>query len=67
MILTFGRIDVDIVVPVPRLPRPGETILGSDDRLLPSGKDATRALAARHPTGSMPDPKDRFNKYAVRR
>lgn len=47
MILNFGSINVDLVVPVPHLPRPGETVLGGDYALLPGGKGANQALAAR--------------------
>jgi ribokinase len=47
MILVFGSINIDVLVPVPELPRPGETVLGGDYRLLPGGKGANQALAAR--------------------
>jgi ribokinase len=47
MILTFGSINADIVVPVPRLPQPGETVPGGSYELLPGGKGANQALAAR--------------------
>jgi ribokinase len=47
MILVFGSINVDILVPVPHLPAPGETVLGGDYALLPGGKGANQALAAR--------------------
>ena len=47
MIVIFGSINVDLIVPVPRLPRPGETVLGGDYALLPGGKGANQALAAR--------------------
>jgi len=47
MILVFGSINVDLVVPVGRLPRPGETVLGGDYALFPGGKGANQALAAR--------------------
>jgi ribokinase len=47
MILVFGSINVDVVVPVPHLPGAGETVLGGDYALLPGGKGANQALAAR--------------------
>ena len=47
MIVVFGAVNVDLIVPVPRLPRPGETVLGNDYALLPGGKGANQALAAR--------------------
>jgi ribokinase len=47
MILVFGSINVDLIVPVPHLPRPGETVLGGDYSILPGGKGANQALAAR--------------------
>jgi len=47
MLLVFGSINVDLIVPVPHLPRPGETVLGGDYALLPGGKGANQALAAR--------------------
>ena len=47
MILVFGSINVDLIVPVPHLPHPGETVLGEDYSILPGGKGANQALAAR--------------------
>ena len=47
MLLTFGSINVDLIVPVQNLPQPGETVLGADYSLLPGGKGANQALAAR--------------------
>jgi ribokinase len=47
VVVTFGSINVDLTVPVPSLPRPGETVLGGDYRLVPGGKGANQALAAR--------------------
>lgn len=53
MILIFGSINVDLVVPVPRLPDPGETVLGGDYALLPGGKGANQAMAARRAGGDV--------------
>ncbi len=47
MILVFGSINADLIVPVPRLPRPSETVLGGDYAISPGGKGANQALAAR--------------------
>lgn len=46
MITVFGSINVDLVTRVETHPRPGETIAGSDYRLIPGGKGANQALAA---------------------
>jgi ribokinase len=47
MIVVFGSINVDVLVPVPYLPGRGETVLGSSYRIAPGGKGANQALAAR--------------------
>jgi len=47
MIVVFGSINVDVLVPVPHLPVRGETVLGELYRLAPGGKGANQALAAR--------------------
>ena len=47
MIVVFGSINVDLLVPVPHLPSLGETVLGGDYRIAPGGKGANQALAAR--------------------
>lgn len=47
MILVFGSINIDLVIPAGRLPLPGETVLGGDYALLPGGKGGNQALAAR--------------------
>jgi ribokinase len=46
MIVVFGSINVDLIVPVADLPKPGETVLGGDYALLPGGKGANQAMAA---------------------
>ena len=45
-VLVLGSMNMDLVVRVPKLPRPGDTVLG--DRLLtvPGGKGANQAVAA---------------------
>jgi ribokinase len=47
MLLVFGSINLDIVVRVPHLPAPGETVLGGAARHEPGGKGANQAHAAR--------------------
>jgi ribokinase len=47
MITVFGSINVDLVTRTERIPGPGETVHGSDYRLVPGGKGANQALAAR--------------------
>ncbi|WP_040616497.1 ribokinase [Roseibium sp. TrichSKD4] len=47
MITVFGSINLDLVVSVPRLPGPGETVSGPDHQSFAGGKGANQALAAR--------------------
>jgi ribokinase len=46
VILVFGSVNLDLIVPVPVLPGPGETVLGEALRLEPGGKGANQAVAA---------------------
>lgn len=45
-VLVLGSINRDIVVCVPRIPRPGETVLGNSSAEYPGGKGANQAVAA---------------------
>lgn len=45
-VAVVGSLNVDFVVPAPRLPRPGETVLGGDHLRNPGGKGANQAVAA---------------------
>ncbi|GAA1267366.1 ribokinase [Saccharothrix xinjiangensis] len=44
--LVLGSANADLVVPVPRRPGAGETVLGGDAVVLPGGKGANTAVAA---------------------
>jgi ribokinase len=46
VILVFGSVNLDLIVPVPVLPEPGGTVLGEALRLEPGGKGANQAVAA---------------------
>ena len=45
-VCVVGSANLDIVVPVPRHPVPGETVLGGDHARIPGGKGANQAVAA---------------------
>jgi ribokinase len=45
-IVVIGSSNTDMVVKVPNIPAPGETILGSDFMTIPGGKGANQAVAA---------------------
>ena len=45
-ILVFGSLNMDLVVQAPRLPIPGETLLGDHFNTIPGGKGANQAVAA---------------------
>ncbi len=44
-IIVFGSINMDFIARTPRLPMPGETIIGYDFQNLPGGKGANQAVA----------------------
>jgi len=46
-VVVFGSSNTDMTVRVPRLPAPGQTILGSSFSISPGGKGANQAVAAR--------------------
>jgi ribokinase len=45
-IAVVGSLNMDLVVRSPRIPQPGETIIGSDYRNVPGGKGANQAVGA---------------------
>ena len=45
-IVVIGSINMDLVSRVPRLPAPGETVLGTAFAIIPGGKGANQAVAA---------------------
>lgn len=45
-VVVVGSLNMDFVVRMPRLPAPGETVLGQDFRMIPGGKGANQACAA---------------------
>jgi ribokinase len=47
VIVVFGSINVDLVTKVGHIPVPGETVLGPSYSVIPGGKGANQALAAR--------------------
>lgn len=46
MIVVFGSLNMDLIVPVAALPRPGETVLAPGYDRAPGGKGANQAVAA---------------------
>ena len=46
MIIVFGSINLDLIFNLPRIPAPGETVLGPSTRIEPGGKGANQAVAA---------------------
>lgn len=45
-ITVIGSVNIDLVVRSDRLPKPGETVLGHEFRVVPGGKGANQAVAA---------------------
>lgn len=45
-VLVIGSLNMDLVVQVPRVPRDGETVLGSEFHRYFGGKGANQAVAA---------------------
>lgn len=52
-ILVIGSSNTDLVLSCPRLPRPGETLLGGEFRRFPGGKGANQAVAAARAGGRV--------------
>lgn len=53
MITVFGSIGIDIIATGPKLPRPGETLRGTDFTTAPGNKGANQAVAALRAGGDM--------------
>jgi ribokinase len=52
-IVVLGSANMDLVVRQPRLPRPGETMFGSDFATVPGGKGLNQAVAAARAGGDV--------------
>jgi ribokinase len=52
-ILVVGSSNTDMVVRVPRIPKPGETVLGGEFTMAPGGKGANQAVAAARAGGHV--------------
>lgn len=53
MIVVFGSLNIDMVLSVPVIPRPGETVLCPEYKLYPGGKGANQAVAAARAGGDV--------------
>ena len=53
MIAVFGSVNIDLVTAVARIAAPGETVLGESYTIVPGGKGANQALAARRAGASV--------------
>jgi len=52
-ILIVGSSNTDLIIKVPEIPRPGETILGGEFMTFPGGKGANQAVAAARAGGNV--------------
>jgi ribokinase len=52
-ILVIGSSNTDLVIRVPEIPRPGETLLGGQFQTFPGGKGANQAVAAARAGGEV--------------
>ena len=52
-ILVIGSSNTDMVIRVPELPLPGQTVLGDEFRIFCGGKGANQAIAARRAGGNV--------------
>ena len=53
MLLVAGSANLDFVVRAPRIPAPGETVLGRDFQTFPGGKGANQAVACARAGGAV--------------
>ena len=52
-VLVVGSSNTDMIIRVPRIPRPGETILGGEFTMAAGGKGANQAVAAARAGGQV--------------
>jgi ribokinase len=52
-IVVLGSVNMDLITRTPRLPQPGETLLGNDFTTVPGGKGANQAIAAARAGGRV--------------
>lgn len=52
-ILVVGSTNTDMIIRVPRVPKPGETVLGCEFAMAPGGKGANQAVAAARAGGAL--------------
>lgn len=52
-ILVVGSSNTDLIIKVPEIPRPGETLLGGEFKTFPGGKGANQAVAAARSGGDV--------------